>query len=257
MLGLLSSDFSQLVSSGEVSTSWLRTSFGAFAARLLLRPALLIFLNPTRLTPLLKRAPQSSQNEAFANTFIPFQTGKHQFLALLALVRSGSALARSVLSLSGASSAHVSAVAVGDALGDAAELLLLSRRYGGGPRRLALVADAVAALFYARVLLLKKDARFAGTVQQSTALTSVPPVWLFAFARLQRSSRISAVFLLAVIGCFVLPKLWREFNRETPSESSQTESADRKLNRAIAIGLIGFFGLKGVASVAVLFGGNE
>jgi hypothetical protein len=253
MFSLLSSDISQLLSQ-EISTRWMRTAAFAFGARFLARPLLLVFLNPTRLTPLLRRASTSLQNEPYANTFLPFQTGKHQFLALFALVRSASAIGRSAASLGGARAETVCALALGDAIGDAAELLLLARRYyGGAAHRAALLIDLVAALVYVRALALKKDARFWSAVQQSFAISSIPPIWLFSFARLQFGSRVSAAFLVSVFLLVIAPRLWKEANRETVMELSETERTESRLNQRLALGLLGFFGLKAMASVGAAF----
>ena len=63
------------------------------AVRLFARPALLVFLNPTRLTPLL---PVRTSYDSYHNNYVPFATSKLQFLALLSFVRSGSAAWRAL-----------------------------------------------------------------------------------------------------------------------------------------------------------------
>lgn len=145
------------LAAGQVEGGWLRTAFLACVARLYVRPALLALCSPTRLTPLL-RAAHKTHPDAYANTFIPFQTGKHQFFALLALSRSLVALVRGLHALSpSSSSVVVNAVAAGEAVGDSVELLLLARRYGGGQRRWQLLCNAAVFVACARTLALGKD----------------------------------------------------------------------------------------------------
>jgi hypothetical protein len=244
-----------------VDTSWVRPAAWGLAARLLARPVLLVFLNPSRLTPLLR--PSAVQGRAWPaydahqNNFIPFATSKHQFLALLSFVRSFSALWRYALALrSEMSSRDSTAVALGDLVGDSAEVMLMASRYGTGPHRAMHVANALAALYYARALLLHKphDQQFARLLQQC-AVASIPPLWFFFFCRMRSWLRWgSAASLVAILG-FVLPQLWEFFQRRPDErrETSEVERADRKLNRTLAGLALFFFVFKAHALTRVVF----
>ena len=246
---MFSSDIAQL-RSGELDVSWLRPALLGLAARLYTRPALLVFLNPARLTPLLRRESARAwpAYDAHHNNFLPFATGRFQFLALLSLVRAGSALWRALYALSGRGAPRdVAAVALGDAVGDGIEIALLRWRYGGGTHRLLHAANAVTALYLLRALLLNKphDQQFARLMTQF-AIASVPPLWFFALTRMRGWLKWGSAASLVAILAFVLPQLLA-FVQHRPDErleASETERADRRLNRAIAAIAIGFFGLK-------------
>jgi hypothetical protein len=146
------------------------------------------------------------------------------------------------------------AVALGDLLGDAVEVLLFSRRYTGGGRGVlaVLMPDLIGALFYLRLLLLKKNTRF-GSALQSFALVSVPPLWLLTVARTKWSLRVSYLFVVVVIGSVVLPRLWRELNESQEREVVQSEQLEKKLHRGLVVALMGFFGIKAFASIVMAF----
>ncbi len=259
---MLLADIAQL-RSGEVDVaSWLRPAVLGLAARLFVRPVMLVFLSPSQLTPLLRQARDTAGRpwpayDAYQNNFLPFATSKHQFLALLSFARSFSALWRSLLALrAGTPSRDVTAVALGDVVGDSVEVMLLQSRYGSGPHRVLQAANALAALYYLRALLLNKphDQRFARLLQQC-AIASVPPLWFFFFCRMRPWLRWGgAASLVAILG-YVLPQLWAFAQRrpDEQREASEVERADRKLNRVLAALAIAVFGFKAHALAKLVF----
>ncbi len=261
---MFSADVSQAMA-GQVQVSpWIGPAALALVARLLARPALLTFYNPSRLTPLLKARVEvhaSSSGvgsygsyDAFQNTFIPFASGKLQFYAQLSLVRAASALMRSLHAFAETSDINVNAAALGDAVADMADVWTLSTRLGRSSR-VMVASNLLAVLYYLRALLLDKphDLRF-GRLMQQCALSSAVPLWFFAATGMKSATWWGAVVsLLATVG-FVLPRL-AAYVRDTHSNEDQSESerADRRLNRIVAGVLMGFFGLKSVGLARVIF----
>jgi len=190
--------------------SWIRDTAASAAARLLLRPLMITFAAPSVLTPALKRHNRPGLNawsppcDEYANTFIPFQTGKHQFMAYISIARALSSVARVTASCTGTEKAN--AFVLGDALADSIELSLLARRYGGGTRRMLLFSNALIALFYLRVLILKRQRKFAASLQ-IVSLAYIFPLWFWRFTRQDDKLRTYSIatFLLLCFG--VLPKM--------------------------------------------------
>ena len=228
--------------------SWLPEAASGFVGRLLLRPTLSIFLNSARLTPALKQNPVVRRTErlglgpgtwgpydAHHNTFVPFETGKHQFRSLVVFSRALSSLIRCshAFLYADTNPERVTALALGDCLGDSAELMLLSSRYGGGVRRSLIGLNLLEAAYYLRILILQRNANFAASVQ-TMAVSSIFPLWYFMFTRNNPAMRhySKLTYLLLVVYC--APKLVILIKQLlTPkSKMSAVEEWDTKLSLA-------------------------
>lgn len=240
-------DWAQL-RAGLVETNWLKDAGTGFVGRLAIRPLMLIFLNPTRLSPALRQNPAVMRMErpgigagmwgpydAGQNLFLPFETGKHQFRALLVFARSVAAALRSAhaLLVGDVYPQRVNAWALGDALGDAVELWLLSRRYGGGLHRMLIGMDLLVAAFYLRTLLAGRDQEFAASLQ-NLSVASVFPLWYWLFTRdTGRLRKYSSLTFLLLVG-YCGPKLVHLMNAKLAAnqEMSEHERWDRRIHIA-------------------------
>lgn len=219
---VLSPDFHRLMN-GDFSTSFTKKSLVAFGARAAIRPVLLIFFSPSRLTPLLKqnasisiadRSGTFGPFQSYQNAFIPFETSKYQFVCLLSFARLLSAIYRSASAVSAQSEQElrdVNAVALGDILGDTLEVFLYYKRYGGN-LRFTLMQNLLFASVYLRILLLNKSnedfGKFGVLLQQFdiTAIFTNLLLW-YLMTNQQNKAKLSAYASVSLLLLHNLPSL--------------------------------------------------
>lgn len=215
--------------------------------RALIRPFLLIWLNPTRLVDVLQQnanvvahqtAGRFGPYTAHTNNFVPFETSKYQFMSLLSFSRSVSALfhsARAARALQTGDAALLNeerAAVVGETLADSIDLLRLSSRYGGGLRRLQLAQNALVGAWNLFGTVVDSDPRLAVALQ-TMRIADVFPMWFLAFSKQRTLAKVAAVWAIAVNALYAVPTLARLL-RNALKETKR----DRKLDSLVVIGLV-------------------
>jgi hypothetical protein len=178
--------------------------------------------------------------DAYQNTFVPFQTGKYQFMSYISFARCISALYRGINAFRCKNSQTVNAIAVGDCLGDSVELLLLSHRYGGGVRRVAISVNLLTALFYIRLLLFRKakNAKF-GAILQTFSLSAVFPLWYYVFTRQTVKTKHFALISFFFVMWYALPKTALLMQEITQQSKQLEKSEEDKFDDKILMGTAG------------------